>query len=321
MASLLSSAAAKPEAPCAPAAFAAASGATAETLPFTATTAVRASVPSPPATGFPALTAAFPAFRALAGSDGVASIISSDLFDEMLKHRNDAACPAHEFYQYEDFIAATNAFVDFGTTGDLDTRKREIAAFLAQTSHETTGGYNTGGWPTAPDGPYAWGYCFLEELGATADYCVPSTQWPCAAGKEYYGRGPIQISYNFNYGLAGEALGVDLLNNPDLVATNPTISFETALWFWMTPQPPMPSWHDVITDRWTPSAADISAGRLPGYGVITNIINGGLECGHGPDSRVADRIGFYKRYCDILGVSYGITWTATIRSPLIRVVS
>jgi chitinase len=39
--------------------------------------------------------------------------------------------------------------------------------------------------------------------------------------------------------------------------------------------------------------------------VITNIINGGLECGKGQDSRVADRIGFYKRYCDLLGVSYG----------------
>ncbi|KAE8655005.1 hypothetical protein F3Y22_tig00117034pilonHSYRG00450 [Hibiscus syriacus] len=36
-----------------------------------------------------------------------------------------------------------------------------------------------------------------------------------------------------------------------------------------------------------------------------NIINGGLECGRGPDSRVEDRIGFYKRYCDMLGVGYG----------------
>ncbi|KAH0971003.1 hypothetical protein GBA52_023159 [Prunus armeniaca] len=35
-----------------------------------------------------------------------------------------------------------------------------------------------------------------------------------------------------------------------------------------------------------------SAGRVPGYGVITNIINGGLECGHGQDDRVASRIGF-----------------------------
>jgi len=234
------------------------------------------------------------------GGDGVASIISPALFDELLLHRNDPICPARGFYRYEDFIAAANAFVGFGTTGDLDTCKREIAAFLAQTSHETTGG-----WPTAPDGPYAWGYCFVEERDPTSDYCVQNTQWPCAPGKKYFGRGPIQLSYNYNYGPAGEALGVDLLNNPDLVAKDPTISFETALWFWMTPQTPKPSCHDVITDRWTPSAADVPAGRLPGYGVITNIINGGLECGIGPDSRVADRIGFYKRYCDILEVSYG----------------
>nr|CAD1821236.1 unnamed protein product [Ananas comosus var. bracteatus] len=180
--------------------------------------------------------------------DGVASIISSALFDELLKHRNNAACPARGFYQYEDFIAAADAFVGFGTTGDLETRKREIAAFLAQTSHETTATTTTA---------------------------------------------------------KGEALGVDLLNNPDLVATDPMISFKTALWFWMTPQPPKPSSHDVITDRWTPSPTDVAAGRLPGYGVITNIINGGLECGHGPDPRVESRIGFYKRYCDIFGISYG----------------
>lgn len=93
------------------------------------------------------------------------------------------------------------------------------------------------------------------------------------------------------------------MKNPDLVATNPTISFKTAIWFWRTPQANKP----IITRRWNPSAADRSAGRLPGYGVITNIINGVLECGKGPNDRVVSRVGFYKRcsYCDILGVSYG----------------
>jgi basic endochitinase B len=62
----------------------------------------------------------------------------------------------------------------------------------------------------------------------------------------------------------------------------------------------------VITGRWTPSAADRAAGRSPaGYGVITNIINGRVECGMGPKNSGADRIGFYKRYCDMLGVGYG----------------
>ncbi|XP_066373027.1 chitinase 1-like [Miscanthus floridulus] len=236
------------------------------------------------------------------GGGSVASIISESLFNQMLLHRNDAACPAKGFYTYAAFIAAANAFPGFGTTGGAVAQKRELAAFLAQTSHETTGG-----WATAPDGAYAWGYCFKEEQGAAAgpDYCQPSTQWPCAAGKKYYGRGPIQISYNYNYGPAGQAISAGILANPDLVASNPTVSFKTAVWFWMTPQSPKPSCHAVMTGQWTPSGADTAAGRLPGYGVVTNIINGGLECGHGADSRVADRIGFYKRYCDLLGVSYG----------------
>lgn len=37
------------------------------------------------------------------------------------------------------FINAVKAFPEFANTGDDATRKREIAAFLAQTSHETTG--------------------------------------------------------------------------------------------------------------------------------------------------------------------------------------
>ncbi|KAI8553947.1 hypothetical protein RHMOL_Rhmol05G0056600 [Rhododendron molle] len=231
---------------------------------------------------------------------GISSLVSADLFNRMLLHRNDGACPAKNFYTYDAFVSAAKAFGAFATTGDTATQKREIAAFLAQTSHETTGG-----WASAPDGPYSWGYCYLKEQGSPGDYCSPSAQWPCASGKKYYGRGPIQISYNYNYGPAGSAIGVDLLNNPDLVATDPVIAFKTALWFWMTAQSPKPSCHDVITGKWNPSAADGSAGRVPGFGAITNIVNGGLECGHGSDSRVQDRIGFFKRYCEVLGISPG----------------
>lgn len=227
------------------------------------------------------------------GGSALSSVVSRSLFDKMLLHRNDAACPAKGFYTYDAFVAAANSFLGFATTGGMDIRKREVAAFLAQTSHETTGG-----GPTSPDGPYSWGYCFKQEI-ARLDYCTPSSQWPCAAGKKYYGRGPIQITYNYNYGPAGQAIGNDLLGDPDLVATDATVSFRTALWFWMTAQAPNPSSHDVITGRWQ------AAGNLSGFGMITNIINGELECGRGQDNRVADRIGFYKRYCDLLGVSYG----------------
>ncbi|KAK1272711.1 Basic endochitinase [Acorus gramineus] len=230
----------------------------------------------------------------------VGSLISRSLFEEMLKHRNDVACLARGFYTYDDFVASANSFDGFATTGDEDTRKREIAAFLAQTSHETTGG-----WETAPDGPYAWGYCFKEEINPASDYCVPSVEYPCVPGQKYYGRGPIQISYNYNYGQAGKYLGIDLLSNPGLVVANGSISFDTAFWFWMTTQLPKPSCHDVMTGKWKPSNADVAAGRLEGFGLTTNIINGGVECGTGPNMFTNNRIGFYKRYCDLLGVSYG----------------
>ncbi|XP_027360535.1 endochitinase-like [Abrus precatorius] len=236
-------------------------------------------------------------FLSVAGDD-VGSVISASLFEQLLKHRNDPACEGKGFYTYNAFVTAARSFGGFGTTGDFNTRKREIAAFLAQTSHETTGGA-----ASSPDGPYAWGYCFVTERDKSNTYCDAGT--PCPPGKSYYGRGPIQLTHNYNYAQAGRAIGVDLINNPDSVARDAVISFKTAIWFWMTPQGNKPSCHDVITNRWTPSAADTAANRLPGFGVITNIINGGIECGHGPTDASGNRIGFYKRYCDILGLSYG----------------
>ncbi|TQD85796.1 hypothetical protein C1H46_028712 [Malus baccata] len=122
------------------------------------------------------------------GGGDISSLVSSSVFDQMLKYRNDGRCPSHGFYKYDAFIAAARSFNGFGTTGDVATRKKELAAFLAQTSHETTGG-----WASAPDGPYAWGYCFVNERNQDV-YCTPSGQYPCAAGKKYYGRGPIQLT-------------------------------------------------------------------------------------------------------------------------------
>lgn len=43
------------------------------------------------------------------------------------------------------------------------------------------------------------------------------------------------------------------------------------------------------------------------FGSTTNVINGFSECGRGSrdDGRVADRIGFFERYCRLLEVSTG----------------
>ncbi|KAL2325707.1 hypothetical protein Fmac_024765 [Flemingia macrophylla] len=231
----------------------------------------------------------------------ISYLISQKLFDSIFLHKDDTACPAKSFYTYDSFIIASKSFPRFGTTGSLAMRKREIAAFLAQISHETTGG-----WATAPDGPYAWGLCFKEEVSPQSDYCDSTNQeWPCYPGKSYKGRGPIQLSWNYNYGPAGKALGFDGLRNPDVVSNNSLIAFKTALWFWMTEQKPKPSCHNVMIGKHVPTEADIAANRTVGYGLVTNIINGGLECGIPNDSRVNDRIGFFKRYGTLFKVDTG----------------
>ncbi|KAK8939649.1 Chitinase 10 [Platanthera guangdongensis] len=234
-------------------------------------------------------------------ANSIADLISEDLYRSIFLHKDDGACPARGFYPYDSFIAAAKFFPKFASSDCLNTSKRELAAFLAQISHETTGG-----WATAPDGPYAWGLCFKEEQNPPSSYCDPTnTEWPCYQNKSYKGRGPIQLSWNYNYGPAGEALGFDGLREPELVANRSDLAFKTALWFWMTPRDDKPSCHDVMVGRFKPSKADLAANRTAGFGLVTNIINGGLECGIPDDPRVNDRIGYYRRYCQLFNVDVG----------------
>nr|AHZ57097.1 latex protein MLX56-7 [Morus alba var. alba] len=221
------------------------------------------------------------------GNNAISKIISKSVFDEMFKHMKD--CPSRGFYSYDAFIIATTSFPHFGTTGDITTRKRELAAFFAQTSLATTD------QRFDSQDPYVWGYCHINETtnGNDNDYCT-SAHWPCPSGKKYNSRGAVQLTHNYNYGLAGEALGLDLINNPDLVATDPVISFKTAIWFWMAQHDNKLSCHDIL----------INANS--GY-VIGNIIkNSGYQNGLITNTISTMRgIGYYKRYCDMLGVSYG----------------
>ncbi|KAI5074432.1 hypothetical protein GOP47_0010393 [Adiantum capillus-veneris] len=97
---------------------------------------------------------------------------------------------------------------------------------------------------------YVEGGCFVEATDQSSSNCSSSSEWKCASGKKYYGRGPLQIAWNENYGPMGVALGFDGINYPELVATNPVLSFRGSLWFWMTPQPPaMYSCHQAILSQ------------------------------------------------------------------------
>ena len=50
-------------------------------------------------------------------------------------------------------------------------------------------------------------------------------------GTRFKGRGFIQLTGRYNYGVAGKAIGQDLIKNPQL-AENPKIAAQIALWYW-----------------------------------------------------------------------------------------
>jgi len=192
-------------------------------------------------------------------------------------------------------------FIDYGkfcTEKDIQTNKKELAAFFAQISHETRHGQ---------DGQYNDGLMFTHELNISLTYISDNDEYPAVKGKKYYGRGPMQLSYNGNYGYASDCIFGDkkvLLNNPDLVQTDPVVAFKTAIYFWMTPQTNKPSAHDVMIGKWQPSAADRAKGRISGFGMTTNIINGEVECNKGNNVQsMNDRIGFYKHFLKLLGTT------------------
>lgn len=145
---------------------------------------------------------------------------------------------------------------------EINTPQR-IAAFLAQTSHESTG-YSTleenlkyrastlaGCWPSrfAELGPnkkpkkdakgaliptkVAQSIAGKPELIANMVYSSRMGNGPPQSGEgwKYRGRGAKQLTGKDNYKRCGEALGVDLVGNPDLLL-EPMYAARSAGWFW-----------------------------------------------------------------------------------------
>ncbi|UEG54568.1 chitinase [Mucilaginibacter daejeonensis] len=190
--------------------------------------------------------------------------------------------------------------VDFGkfcAEKDPATNKKELAAFFANIAHETRGG---------EDDTFTDGLMYIHEKDTTNAYVAENDEYPPVPGKKYYGRGPVQLSYNGNYGYAGDVILGDhniLLKNPDLIQTDAVLAFKTAIYFWMTPQTHKPSAHDVMIGVWQPKPKDKAKGRAPGFGMTINIVNGEVECNKGENNySMKDRMKFYQYFLGKLGV-------------------
>lgn len=124
------------------------------------------------------------------------------------------------------------------------------------------GGPRSGFLPSSTPGlkPEDGNMCSAQGLYCSSSDPFVNFAYPCNKAQNgyhyegcYFGRGPIQITHNYNYGmfqhwLLLQGINVDLLTNPNLIMTktDPPLSIMASLWFYMTPQPPKPAMHDII---------------------------------------------------------------------------
>ncbi|QHQ40900.1 hypothetical protein GTQ55_14610 [Microbulbifer hydrolyticus] len=224
-------------------------------------------------------------------------------------------------YSYSNFLRAVAKFPAFcgdyndGRDADAICRK-SLATMFAHFTQETGG--HTPHW-SEPE--WRQGLYFIREQGWSESMpngygiCDTSTwqaqQWPCAtfadgSYKSYFGRGAKQLSYNYNYGPFSAAMFDDvgvLLQEPNLVADT-WLNLASAVFFFVYPQPPKPSMLHVIDGTWQPNSQDLNSGLVPGFGVTTMIINGGIECGGSNEhAQSQNRIDYYRNFADYLGVA------------------
>lgn len=119
--------------------------------------------------------------------------LSPERANEVLPHLNAAMAEAH-----------------------IDTPARQ-AAFLSTLAHESA---QLTQFVEYADG---WAYEGNAQLGNDQP----------GDGPRFKGRGAIQLTGRWNYTAAGEALGIDLANNPERAA-DLDVAFRTAAWFWNT---------------------------------------------------------------------------------------
>lgn len=148
-------------------------------------------------------------------------------------------------------------FIDAALTeGYVDTPQR-AAQFMAQAGHES-GEYRY--MHEIADG---WAYEGRRDLGNTEP----------GDGPKYKGGGPFQITGRANYLACGKALGLDLINHPELIRI-PEHATRSAVWFWNSRQLSLYADRDFFVAE-------------------TRVINGGTN-------GLSDRLTRWYRNCDIL---------------------
>jgi putative chitinase len=189
-------------------------------------------------------------------------IVTRDQLLEIMPRLKSAKLQKMVDIYYPNLDAALEEF-------EINTPKR-AAAFLAQLAHESAQ------LVYMEEIASGAAYDNRKDLGNTAAVAIAAAKAAgTTPGRFYKGHGPIQITGYFNHKKVGEALGIDAVHSPELLATA-EYGFRAAGYFWYT--------HGL----------NALADQLK-FIAITKVINGGTN-------GLKDREQFYDAAKLVLGV-------------------
>ncbi|RLN58255.1 hypothetical protein BBJ29_006929 [Phytophthora kernoviae] len=172
---------------------------------------------------------------------------------------------------YDGLLEAAQSYTEFGQTPNAAINVLEVAYFLAHIAYTTEDLM----YPAERDGSQY----------SPEKYCQRSSDYGCAPGANYYGRGPLYLRWNFNYYECATAIGVDIYTNPDHALESPTTAWKTAFWTWfhlgIHEMSTLPNAFALSTDKLvgdiecsnSPSAASANAARVAKFKTIAKILN------------------------------------------------
>jgi hypothetical protein len=200
------------------------------------------------------------------------------------------------YFTYSNLIAAPHYFSNVSESTNTTVTRREVAAFLAQTAHE---GQVAGQrlqkcssmriclqrkWLAKTWGNFTLYtvYRMFQHVSLLFLDCF----WCFRRTILWKRTHSIVLELQLRTSITGHKMV--LVNKPMAVSNDGVIGFVTALWFWSTSQYEKPSAHAITESYLTSYEATgiipiATGGRKPGFGLVTNIINGGMECGNGVD--------------------------------------
>lgn len=189
--------------------------------------------------------------------------------------------------------------------------KRELASLFAHAAQETGGGSILNSFQ------YLRETGFVDKLDDDKFKKGCKSPFDCSdSWANYYGRGPKQLTYYYNYaGFSAAYFNGNynfLLKWPDMVAYDGIMFFQSAIWFVMANQPPKPSIHDLILGRYLPVNCitgtdchgiihDPTSGVKHNFNVTIDVVNGGPECRGKNKPQSKNRSDGYMQMLELLG--------------------